>query len=114
MSTGWETVCEVLDRLPVTLRFNVRIVGTLLLGDGLMMFRSSQRIRMGSHREVALHRMIGRNSHVNVTTFTSICLNCRAGNNRAIVSTFECHVILRPVTLDYLPSRSELSSFRLR
>ena len=53
---------------------------------------------MGSHREVALHRMIGRNSHVNVTTFTSICLNCRAGNNRAIVSTFECHVILRPVT----------------
>ena len=75
----------------------VRIVGTLLLGDGLMMFRHSKRIRLGSHRKVALHRMISRNSHVNVTTSTSICLNRRAGNNLAIVSTFECHVILRPV-----------------
>ena len=75
----------------------VRIVGTILLGDGFMMFRHSKRLRLGSHRKVALHRMISRNSHVNVTTSTSICLNRKAGNNLAIVSTFECHVILRPV-----------------
>ena len=75
----------------------VRIVVTSLLGDGLMMFRHSKRIRLGSHREVALHRMIGRNRHVDITQ-TVICLDSKIGNDIAIVSTFECHVILRPVT----------------
>ena len=65
---------------------------------------------MGSHREVALHRMISRNSHVNVMTSIFIYLNRRAGNSLAIVSTFECHVILRPVT--WITFQVEANCFR--
>ena len=63
-----------------------------------MMFRHSKRLRLGSHREVTLHRMIGRNRHDDITQTVFICLDSKIGNDIAIVSAFKCHVILRPVT----------------